>query len=219
MDAIILVGGQGTRLRSVISDKPKPLAPIDGVPFLDYLLNQIENKVSRIILAVGYMGDQVANLYRDRCLISMEKTPLGTGGAVCKALELVEGERFWVLNGDSYFDISFDEMEKCEGDLIMACRHVDDVSRYGSVVIDKDAIISFQEKQESLGSGWINGGIYLMGKKLFKDKSTQSPFSLEVDFFPTLLLSDKKVIAYPGSGSFIDIGTPQSYHRAYEVLL
>lgn len=218
MDAIILVGGRGTRLRSVVSDRPKPLAEVNGIPFLDYLLAQIEEHVSRVILAVGYLGDQVALQYKNRCLISTEAEPLGTGGAVRQALDLVEGDRFWVLNGDSFFDISFAEMEKCRGDAVIACRLVEDVSRYGSIQMDGSRIISFEEKKASSGAGWINGGIYTMTKALFDESVSRGPFSLEMDLFPSLLLSNKVVSAYPVSGTFIDIGTPESYTQASGLL-
>lgn len=218
MDAIILVGGKGTRLRSVVSDRPKPLAQVHGIPFLDYILNQIEEHVSRIILAVGYLGDQVALHYKDRCLISREEEPLGTGGAVLQALEIVDGERFWVLNGDSFFDIPLEEMERCKGDLVMACRHIEDVARYGSVKIQEQRVVDFEEKKASLGPGWINGGIYIMKKNLFEGWPSGKSFSLETDLFPSLLLSGKKMNAYAAKGKFIDIGTPSSYEEAATIL-
>ena len=219
MDAIILAGGKGTRLRSVISDRPKPLAQINGLPFLDHLLSQIERHVSRIILAVGYLGDQIALQYNDRCLISLEDRPLGTGGAVCKAARLVQGERFWVFNGDSFFDVDLDEMEQKEGDLVIACRQVEEVARYGSLTIKDENVMAFEEKKASSGRGWINGGIYIMKKALFDEFEVGSSFSLEHDLFPSLLLSRKQVIAYPCRGKFIDIGTPESYAEAHSILL
>lgn len=219
MDAVILVGGQGTRLRPVVADRPKPLAPVRGIPFLDYLIKQIEGHVSRIILAVGYLGEQVVEQYQERHLISAEKNPLGTGGAVRLAIDLVEGERFWVLNGDSYFDISFEEMERCTGDLVMAVRHVEDVKRYGAVEIEENKVITFDEKGGSSGPGWINGGIYICQKELFGGRAKRQPFSLEKELFPSLLLSNKEVMAYPCEGRFIDIGTPKSYENAGSVLI
>lgn len=214
MDAIILVGGRGTRLSSVVSDRPKPLAEVNGRPFLDYLLKQIGEHVSRVILAAGHLGDHVDLQYRDRCLISTEAEPLGTGGAVRQALDLIKGERFWVLNGDSFFDISFTEMENCSGDLVIACREVEDTARYGSIQMDGHRIISFEEKKASSGAGWINGGIYTMTKALFDETTSNNPFSLETDLFPSLLLAGKEVNAYLGYGTFIDIGTPESYNQA-----
>jgi len=219
MDAIILVGGLGTRLRSVVSDKPKPLAPIRGRPFLDHLLKQIEGKVSKVILAAGFLSEQITEQYGDRCLISTEDSPLGTGGAARKAAELTDSEDIWVLNGDSFFDISFEEMEgHHSGDMVMACRYVEDVSRYGAVEIHGNRIVAFQEKKDSSGGGWINGGIYLIKKKLLLSSPVERSFSLEKELFPSLLLSEKMVMAYPHDGEFIDIGTPESYNLANEIL-
>lgn len=219
MDAIILVGGQGTRLQSVVSDRPKPLAEVNGIPFLDFLLRQIEPFTSQVILAAGYRADQIALQYSDRCLISREEKALGTGGAIANALKYVQGDRFWVLNGDSYFDISFKEMEKSKGDAVIACRFMEDSSRYGQVKMDGAKIVNFKEKTSHGDPGWINGGIYILKKSLFDNFSNVDAFSLENDFFPTLLLSNKEIIAYCSNGKFIDIGTPTSYAEASEVMI
>ena len=216
MDAIVLVGGQGTRLRSVVADRPKPLADVGGLPFLDYLLAKIRGHVARIILATGYLGEQIAARYKKSCLISQEERPLGTGGSVCQALKLVRGERFWVFNGDSYFDLSLEEMSRCRADLVMACSYVEDVGRYGAVEIVEGRVVAFRERQR--GCGWINGGIYLLHKALFEGCVSGTAFALEEALIPHLLLSQKDVRAYLSSGSFLDIGTPDSYREAPDLL-
>ncbi len=223
MDAIILAGGMGTRLRSVVSDCPKPLAPIADIPFLDYLLQQLSGKISRAILAVGYKGDPIIERYSELdfgfpILFSEEDSPLGTGGAACKAASLAKSDTIWVLNGDSYFAISFGEMEKAHrGDVTIACRKVEDVSRYGSLKLEQERIVAFEEKG-GVKAGWINGGIYLLKKELLLEEK-RAAFSLEHDFFPQLLLSHKELFAYRSAANFIDIGTPASYQRAEEVIV
>ncbi|MFN0065286.1 MAG: nucleotidyltransferase family protein [Chlamydiales bacterium] len=222
MDAILLVGGQGTRLAPVVSDVPKPLAPVRGVPFLDFLLQQLQMVATRVILAVGYKGEQVIERYKKmpHILFSKEKTPLGTGGALRKALELVSSEYVWILNGDSFFAISFSAMLESRvevgADITIACRYVDDVSRYGSIEMEGRRIIAFREKRESGGPGWINGGIYLMRRELLLDWPLDTPFSLEKEAFS--LLVQKRCFAYPSDGKFIDIGTPESYRQAEEIV-
>lgn len=220
MDAIILAGGLGTRLREVLADKPKPLAPIRGRPFLDLLLDQLQGKVERVILAVGYKAEAIKGQYGSKQLLfSEEKTPLGTGGALKQALTFAKGSPVLVLNGDSYFDIRFDDFfafhQRLDADVTLACRAVEDVSRYGSLQIDKEGkIIAFQEKKPLKEPGWINGGIYLIHPPLLHPFS--GVFSLEKDFFPSLL--KKKMFAYLSSEKFIDIGTKESYLKAQEIL-
>lgn len=222
-DAIVLAGGLGTRLQKIVSDVPKPLAPIKGTPFLDLLLSSLvaSGQVDQIILAIGYKAELIRAYYAHSplpLLFSEETTPLGTAGALKQALPLAKTEEVWVLNGDSFFDISFEKMtlvhQAKKADLTMACKAVEEVSRYGSVAFDEEGrICSFQEKEAARGKGWINGGIYLMKKSLLDPFSA---FSLEKEVFPTLL--NKRIFAYPSSGLFIDIGTEESYLQAQSVL-
>ncbi|MCH9610974.1 MAG: D-glycero-alpha-D-manno-heptose 1-phosphate guanylyltransferase [Chlamydiales bacterium] len=212
MEAIILAGGKGTRLREVVSDRPKPMAEIAGSPFLDIILEQLKGVASSVVLAVGYMGEQIVEHYQDRCLISSESKPLGTGGAVLNALPLIQGKEFLVLNGDSYFEISLHQFLEVDADLVMATRFVENTSRYGSIKMDGDRITAFEEKSASKGSGWINGGIYKMRKSLFE--GIQGAFSLETEFFPKVLACGKRGVLYKSNGKFIDIGTPASFKKA-----
>jgi len=217
MDAIILAGGLGKRLRATVSDVPKPLAPIRGKPFLDILLAQLSPHVERIILAIGYKLEQIKACYHaDEVLFSEENTPLGTGGALKQALQRTHSSPVLALNGDSYFGIDIEKLltfhQSKHAHLTIACREVDDVSRYGSIFFDeKKRVIAFQEKKARSGPGWINGGIYLMDKD-FLDSFSDAPFSLEQEAFPILL--KKRVFAYPSAGKFIDIGTKESYLEA-----
>ena len=221
MDAIILAGGLGKRLRDIVSDVPKPLAPIQGKPFLDILLAQLDNRVERVILAIGYQSEKIKEYYRNASLIfSEEEVPLGTGGALKQALQLAHSSLVLVMNGDSYFDVDLESMLAfhlaSQAHLTLACREVEDVSRFGSISFDENQRISaFREKEAGAGKGWINGGIYLMDKNLL-DSFPDTPFSLEQEGFPHLL--KKRVFAYPSAGKFIDIGTRDSYYQAQELL-
>lgn len=224
MDAIILAGGLGTRLKHVVPNLPKPLAPINGIPFLDILLNQIAtyDKIKRVIFATGYKSDLISSHFSQKnypfsLTFSKEETPLGTGGAVKLAHKHVQSSQYYVFNGDSYLDIDFEMfIQNHHAALTIACRHVDNVSRYGEIELDAHhKILSFKEKSTQDKPGWINGGIYLMNKELkFPQKDN---FSLENDFFPTLI-HNIEVFGYPVHGKFIDIGTENSYKLAQEVL-
>lgn len=220
MDIIILAGGLGTRLREVVSDVPKPLAPINGKPFLDILLHQLHqfSQKAQLILSIGYKKEAFKSRY-PHCLFSEEETPLGTGGALKKALTLTKTPDVLVLNGDSYFDVDLVEMVRSYfhsgADITMASRKVEDISRYGAVDFDaQQRVKAFIEKEASKLPGWINGGIYLLKKNLL-DSFPDTPFSLEKEGFPNLL--QKRFFAYPASGTFIDIGTKESYHQAQEM--
>ena len=221
MDAIILAGGLGKRLRNTVSDVPKPLAPIRGKPFLDILLAQLHGRVERLILAIGYKSEQIKQYYHSRDIFfSEESVPLGTGGALKQALQLALSFPVLVLNGDSYFGIDIEKLVsfhlRQQAHLTIACHEVEDVSRYGSIFFDeKHQVTAFHEKKASSGKGWINGGIYLMDKDLL-NSFQQAPFSLEQEVFPFLL--KKRLFAYPSEGKFIDIGTKESYLKAQEIL-
>jgi len=220
MDAIILAGGLGKRLRDTVSDVPKPLAPIRGKPFLDILFDQLGEQIDKVILAIGYKSDQIKSYYQNgEVLFSEEKTPLGTGGALKQALPLASSSPVLALNGDSYFGIEIEKLiafhEEKQAHLTVACREVEDVSRYGSIFFDENLRVQeFHEKEARVGKGWINGGIYLMDQNLLN--AFPKAFSLEEEAFPELL--KKRVFAYPSVGKFIDIGTKESYFKAQGIL-
>lgn len=226
INAVILAGGLGSRLKEVVSDLPKPLAPIHDKPFLDILLAQLEafEMISKVILAVGYRADQVVSYYKNRPNItfSTETSPLGTGGALKKAIEEVSSEDVLVCNGDSFLDYSLVEMRQhyqaADADITMACCKVEEASRYGQVDFDVESgrILEFKEKSTKMVAGWINGGVYLMKRDILRDFPSDHPFSLEQELFPKLL--KKRMFSYPTAGLFIDIGTKESYLQAQEIL-
>ena len=217
IDCIILAGGAGTRLRSVVSDRPKPMAEIEGTPFLDLLIGQVKPIAKKIILAVGYLKDQIITNY-PHCSFSIEEYPLGTGGAIKKALSLTTTEHVLVMNGDSFLDFAFDpffaaHLEK-NADMTLLYRELSDTSRYGILKIEGGQVVGFEEKKG--GQGPINTGIYLLKSDLLKNLNLPETFSLEKEAFPLLL--KKKIFALASSGFFIDIGTPESYYEAQSQL-
>lgn len=221
MEAIILAGGFGTRLRHVVKDVPKPMAPVAGQPFLKYIVEEvIRQGVTRIIMAVHYKKEDImsyfGNIYSGVPIIySIEEQPLFTGGAVKMAMVNCKEEYVWIINGDTYFNVPMRHMmdEVTEKDMVaaIAVKEMEDFSRYGKVELDKNGtVVKFHEKC-FCKKGWINGGIYVLRRDSLKDYPKR--FSLEENFFP-ILLKDKKLYAFPSNGYFVDIGVPEDYNRA-----
>jgi D-glycero-alpha-D-manno-heptose 1-phosphate guanylyltransferase len=225
VDAIILAGGLGTRLSHIIPGTPKALAPIRGTPFLQILLNQISrcSFISKIIMALGHKAESISSFLQKTPQIdqSIELTPLGTGGAILHALSQTSNETLFILNGDTFFDIDFDDFyefhKKKRSLATIAVRYEEHASRYGSLQINSDKkIVRFEEKSSEIKKGWVSGGMYLMQKEIFASFCSGSAYSLEHDFIPQFL--EKGVFAYCNSGTFIDIGTEESYHQAQQIL-
>lgn len=232
----ILAGGLGTRLRSVVSDRPKVLATVRGKPFLVYLLDQLLGAgVGRVVLLTGYRGEQIeaefGSRYRDLSLAySNETSPLGTAGALRLALAklypvsspAVNGARdgVLVLNGDSYCDTdlrrfrAFHEHARADASLVLA--QVQDTSRFGKVeTTPKHRLARFLEKQEAGGAGSINAGIYLINRELIEEIPDGRPVSIEREMFPAWLRT-RTLLGFGSEGAFLDIGTPESYRAAEE---
>jgi D-glycero-alpha-D-manno-heptose 1-phosphate guanylyltransferase len=225
IDAIILAGGLGTRLRTVISDRPKVLAPVNDRPFLDIILNALNrfNLKGRVVLAIGYMAEKIieeygqSNKYPFEILFSIEEKLLGTGGGIKKALSLTTTEQVLVLNGDSFAEVDLYELINSHDEngaaLTMTIVEVENASRFGRVVLGKDGkVVSFLEKKSDGEAGYINAGIYLFQRDLFNDVVTDVPVSLERDLMP--LFIRKGVHGFVTKGKFIDMGTPESYGAA-----
>lgn len=223
-DVIILAGGLGTRLRGEVKDTPKSMALINGRPFLDYQLRQIQAAgLKRIILSTGYLGEQVQDYFGNRfvdmeILYSHEKEPLGTGGAVKLAFTQVKTPYALVFNGDTMFRINVDmffqrTIEKL-ANVSIALRNVDNASRYGSVECDAEGrISSFNEKTNIPQPGLINGGIYLIASRYFRQFDFPEVFSLEKDFFGTQV-KEGYFTGQVFDNYFLDIGIPEDYQRA-----
>ena len=221
--ALILAGGLGTRLSSVISDQPKVLAPVNGQPFLSYLLEQlVDTGFKNVVLCTGYKGEMIRGTFGDRykdltIRYSREPEPLGTGGALRYALAMIEEETVLAMNGDSYIDMDMSAyLEwyfKNEIEAALLLTKVADASRYGRVDVNiKGCIIRFDEKKENAGSGYINSGVYIFKKYLLERIPFARHFSLEREFFPSLI--GKSLFGYPCESEILDIGTPESYARA-----
>lgn len=226
VDAIILAGGLGTRLSGTVPNLPKSMAPINGRPFLELQLDQlIQLGVTNVILAVGYKSDELENHFKNgyknlAITFSKEEKPKGTGGALRAALRLAESETVLALNGDSFVELDIEQalvLSKKHSAPVMFVAEVDDVARYGSVLIDKDGrLIGFSEKGKN-GPGKINAGAYLLSKEIFSTFVHDDPFSFESDFLPELIRQQDVYVTSAG-GRFIDIGTPEDFARAQEYL-
>lgn len=224
-EAVILAGGFGTRLSHVVSDVPKPMAPVYGKPFLTYLIDRlIEAGIGRIILATGYKHECIESYfgasYRGAEIVySQETTPLFTGGAIYQAAEKIQADDFIVLNGDTLFDIDFRELYNFHAlrhaNLSIALRQVADTSRYGSVTCSNDHIVAFSEKTESVGAGDINGGIYAINRNWLLSLDLPTKFSFEKELMQPLA-GDPSFYGLSFNNYFIDIGVPEDYYRAQE---
>ncbi|HFP7527996.1 TPA: nucleotidyltransferase family protein [Campylobacter jejuni] len=216
MQAIILCGGLGTRLKSVIKDIPKPMAPINNKPFLEFIFEYLKKQgIKEIILAVSYKYEVIKEYFKDEFLgikikYSIEKEPLGTGGAIKEALKFIKNEAY-VLNGDTFFDIDLSKLKLNRSKICLALKQMNDFDRYGMINIDKHGlVISFEEKVFKK-QGLINGGIYLLTKDIFNDFALQEKFSFEE--FLQENYKNLKARAEIFDDYFIDIGVPEDYSR------
>lgn len=227
-EAIILAGGFGTRLKHILPNTPKPMAPIGEQPFLNYLLNYlIAEGFNRFVLSTGYLHEQIEAYYGNRyktaeIVYAHETTPLGTGGAIRYALSFCQTEEVCVLNGDTMFLVDYTALFTAHkahpSNLTIVLRYVADTSRYGSVQTDAcGRITAFVEKQIATSAGYINGGIYLLNKHLFDNLSLAEPFSFEKDVMEKEYQS-QSFYTCPSEGYFIDIGIPEDYRRAQQEL-
>jgi D-glycero-alpha-D-manno-heptose 1-phosphate guanylyltransferase len=224
IDALILAGGMGTRLRSVLPGKQKVVAPVDGQPFLLRLIMALyQVGVRRIILALGYRAEDVLSEINGlvpsdvQIISSIEKEMLGTAGALRNALPLIISETVLVANGDSFIDgdlPSFIAFHRgCKAQISMLLCEVPDISRYGSVFLDDSGqVLEFLEKRIDIQKpGVINAGVYLIDKNVI-ESFPHGTISLEKDTFPKYC--GKGLYGLRQEESFIDIGTPEDYARA-----
>ncbi|MCL2329865.1 MAG: nucleotidyltransferase family protein, partial [Phycisphaerae bacterium] len=227
-EAIILAGGLGNRLRSVVADVPKPMADIAGRPFLEYLLDLLAAAgVTRAILAVSYKRELIKSHLRNRydsgygpidLVYSDETERRGTGGAILQALEQAQSDHVLVLNGDTLFAIDFSQLANAHhanhADLTVALRVMPDCERYGTVQTDQDTsrIIGFLEKQ-ARSAGTINGGIYMVRREWMMQRTWPTVFSFEKDVLEALY-RESRCFGVPFDAYFIDIGIPDDYQRA-----
>lgn len=235
--AVILAGGLGTRLRSAVPDLPKPMAPIDGRPFLEYLLDfWIAQGIRHVILAVGYRHEVIAahlgeNYRGARLDYVVEHTPLGTGGGVLLALQkLPADQHFLLLNGDTYFAVDGERLESAarahDSDWCFSLFRTGETSRYLGMGVAADGRITELKSSQDGDQCLANGGVYCIHPRAFGALTLADgqalgagvSASLENDIFPAAFRAGQKMVGLEFNGSFIDIGIPADYHRAGAVL-
>ncbi len=226
MQAVLLAGGLGTRLRSVVSDRPKPMALIEDKPFMEYVVLELKKHgVTDIIFAVGYKGSMVEEYFQDgsrwgiHVSYAYEEELLGTAGAIKNAGRQVTEDHFLALNADTFYQIDYSRLTALSReralDMALVLRMVPDVSRYGQALIEDGLLTAFDEKTDEKRPGTINGGVYLMKRSLL-DAIPAGKVSLEHDMIPKWLSEGKKLGGIINDGYFIDIGIPEDYYRFIE---
>lgn len=227
MEVVILAGGLGTRLRSVVKEVPKCMAPVAGKPFLWYLLKYLSRyDVSRVILSVGYLRevifkwiDEVKDEFSFEFDYAVEEEPLGTGGGIRLAMSKVQGKEAIILNGDTFFDVDLNKLieeHQSQGwaKITLALKPMENFDRYGTVKTNENGrIIRFNEKQPC-PKGVINGGVYVLNKDDILYEGLPSKFSFENDFLQKKCGAHGCLYGVVQNGYFIDIGIPEDYHRA-----
>lgn len=221
-EAIVLAGGFGTRLQSIVSEVPKPMAPVAGKPFLKFVLDYLkEHHITHVVLAVGHKKEFIieyfGGLYKDmKVSYSKENDPLGTGGAIKQALEKLKGDQFFVLNGDTFFNVNLEELyiqhTAHQAAISIALRKMTNFNRYGTVEINEEGkVIAFNEKKY-VREGLINGGTYILHKDLFL-KRLPKKFSFEKEILEREFKKGK-IYGTTFQEYFIDIGIPDDYEKA-----
>lgn len=232
MEAIVLAGGFGTRLKPVVPELPKPMAPIGGRPFLEHQLDYwIQQGVRRFVLSVGYKASVIKNHFGQRyCDADIayveEDKPLGTGGALLHAVPTLQGAgSFLALNGDTYFEAPVADMihlhTAMDADWTVALRRVDHNARYSGIQLDDHGRIrEFQKRGQPNASKLINAGVYMIHPRVLRQNTLASvrPLSLEDEMLPSLLADGARIYGCVGTGRFIDIGIPEDYEDAKRIL-
>jgi NDP-sugar pyrophosphorylase family protein len=220
--AVLLVGGRGTRLGALTKTMPKPMLPVGGRPFLEYVIAFLRrNEIARVLFCVSHLGEVIRDHFGDgdrfslRVDYGVEPKPSGTGGALVLAADKLD-ETFFVLNGDTIFDIPLRQLTALLANhpttrAAMVLRQVDDVARYGSVQLQGDLVTAFEEKGRE-AAGLVNGGIYCL-KRDALELLPAGTSSLERDLFPQLA-ANRQLCALRSDGYFIDIGVPEALARA-----
>ncbi|MFZ1530084.1 MAG: nucleotidyltransferase family protein [Ferruginibacter sp.] len=221
-EAIILAGGLGTRLRSVVNDVPKCMAPVNGRPFLAYIMSYLQKQgVERFVFSLGFKSEIIVDFLKTQYTgldieTVTEKEPLGTGGAIKLACDAAKSRDVLILNGDTLFDIDLQQLSSFhhykKANCSIALKPMREFSRYGSVEIDgNNRIMAFNEKK-FCKEGLINGGIYALKKRSLLEKDLPGVFSFEKEFLEKNTGHGLYAMAF--DNYFIDIGIPEDYERA-----
>ncbi len=228
--AVILAGGLGTRLRSVVSDVPKPMAPVGGRPFLEYQLDYwINQGISRFVLSVGYRHEAITEHFGSRYKgvqleYAVEEQPLGTGGGLLLAAEkLKQDTPFLLLNGDTYFEADWNVLDACavehDADWCFSLFKTSEKGRYMGIEMSDQGLITSLKSGVEQGPRLANGGVYWVHPRaLSGDWRSGERLSLEDDLFPQALAAGRRILGIEFRGTFIDIGVPDDYHRAPSLL-
>ncbi len=227
LEVIILAGGLGSRLSGTIGDIPKPMAPVEGRPFLEYLFSWLEKyDVCKVILSTGYKAEMISDcfgpLYNNLPIeYAVEPEPLGTGGAILFALEKAQGDNVLIVNGDTWFPVDVGRLVlghlETNASFTMALKSMTDFSRYGTVEMEEDVVVRFNEKHQC-SEGLINGGIYVMNRFFLESYAhTERQFSFETGILEKRV-TDRVIRGVVFDEPFIDIGVPEDYMRAGEVI-
>ena len=226
-EAIILAGGLGTRLRSVLPDTPKCMAPIAGKPFLGYLIKALQQKgIEKFIFSLGHKYEIVVDYLEKefsslKYKSSVEETPLGTGGAIKLSANLAEGKTLMVINGDTFFNIDPGPIEAfhhmCGSHCTIALKPMKNFDRYGVVELNKDYSVSDFKEKKFYESGLINGGIYFLNKNKFLEEDLPEQFSFEKDYLEKFV-GQRRIFGVSQDVYFSDVGIPDDYAKAQEEL-
>jgi len=226
-EAIILAGGLGTRLRSVVADLPKCMAPVAGKPFLYFVIEHLlKQGIDRFIFSVGYKSEMIIDYVNAQYpdldkQFSIEAEPLGTGGAVKLACSLASEDNVLVLNGDTLFKIDIEWLSAFHSsnsaDCSLCLKPMNDFNRYGVVELNEDAsIVSFLEKQQ-YDFGLINGGVYALNVESFTKEDLPQKFSFEKEYLE-VFFDKRKMYGLLQDEYFIDIGIPEDFEKAQQEL-
>jgi D-glycero-alpha-D-manno-heptose 1-phosphate guanylyltransferase len=222
-EAIILAGGLGTRLKEAVPDLPKCMAPVNGKPFIWFVIDHLQQQgIERFIFSLGHRSEAFIDFLKETFApaayeLVIEKEPLGTGGAIQLACQHAKDQQVLALNGDSIFKIDVQQQadlhETTGADCTLALKYLENFDRYGAVVLDEhNRIISFQEKRH-YENGYINGGVYILNRETFLREGFPEKFSFETDYLQSLY-SQRTIMGLPQDGYFIDIGIPEDYLKA-----
>lgn len=223
IEAIILAGGLGTRLRAAVPDLPKCMAPVKGRPFLDYVIDYfLQQGIGRFIFAVGYKQESIVQHLNDQYptlsyAVSIESNPLGTGGGIRQACRYGSNDNILVANGDTFYQLNIASLlsshRRFQADCTIGLKPMHCFDRYGAVALHADqSIKDFQEKRY-YESGLINGGVYALNRNQFLKEALPAVFSFEKDYLEQFT-GKKRFYGYQDDGYFIDIGIPADYERA-----
>lgn len=224
-EAIILAGGFGTRLQAVVNDVPKPMAPINNEPFLNYIFAYLKHyNIEHVVLSTSYLSEKISEYYKNeykgmKISYTKEVNPLGTGGGIRLAIEKCFTDNMLVLNGDSFFDVDLNSYYKqhsiLKSNCSLALRSINNAARYGTIKLDDTFIVkAFKEKDNVELPGLINGGVYILNRELFLNETEANiAFSIEKDFFEKRI-DQLKIFGFEYQGYFIDIGIPEDYKKA-----